>query len=69
MDNIALVANWDAKPRMWHFVREQYRLDLALSLCGIDNGESWLVHIQSDQGGTICNECVKVVLKVRGVIV
>lgn len=64
---VALVANWDEKPRVWHYVREQYRLDLARSLCGIDNGESWRVYMTGEYCGRVCPTCLQAVLKMRGV--
>ncbi len=63
----ALVASWDVKPLTWHYVREQYRLDLALSLCGIDNGESWRVYVDNEYCGRVCPTCLQAVLVARGV--
>jgi hypothetical protein len=45
-----------------HFVREQYRLDLAVSLCGIDNGDSWLVEPTQ---GSMCTPCLEAVVVQR----
>lgn len=64
---IVLVANYEAKPLVWHFVQEQYRLDLAVSYCGINNGESWRVYQNGDYCGKICNPCTEAVLVARGV--
>jgi hypothetical protein len=66
--DFALVASWEAKPPTWHYVREQYRLDLAVSLCGINNGESWRVYVDGEYFGRACPVCLKAVQNARGVI-
>jgi len=69
MSDVVLVSNFDAQPRVWHFVREQWRLDLAVSFCGIDNGESWLVGGLGLDEGTVCTPCMYGVLQSRGVAI
>ena len=65
MSDVLLVTNWDAVPSVWHIVPDQYRADLALSLCGIDNGESWLVGPEKGEGATLCTPCLRGVLRLR----
>lgn len=68
MDKLVAVRAWTPGAD-WHLVPEQYRLDLAVSLCGVDNGESWDVHTPSDvhgEGSKICTPCLRAVLAARG---
>jgi hypothetical protein len=63
---VAAVRAWTPGAK-WHLVREQYRLDLAVSMCGIGNGESWYVRTDENDG-KMCNVCLHAVLVARGEI-
>lgn len=69
MEKFVAVRAW-TPGAAWHLVPEQYRLDLAVSMCGVDNGESWDVHncayeLRGDSS-KICTPCLQAILVARG---